>query len=43
MRQQTILNERKIARPKLSLWEKLLYLPGAIIIGYGLWLSLTLN
>ncbi len=43
MRQQTIRDQRKNGKLKLKGMDWLLYLPGAIIISYGLWLSITLN
>ena len=26
---------------RMSLWDRLLYLPGALVLVYGFWLSLT--
>jgi len=43
MRNETIRDQRKPADFKARSLEWLLYLPGAIIIAYGLWLSITLN
>lgn len=43
MRHTIIRDQRKPSAMKNKRLEWLLYLPGAIIIGYGLWLSITLN
>jgi hypothetical protein len=43
MRQNRISGQRKPEDMKTKGLEWLLYLPGAIIISYGLWLSITLN
>ncbi|MDJ0882136.1 MAG: hypothetical protein QNJ56_10855 [Gammaproteobacteria bacterium] len=43
MRHQTLRDQRKTADSKYRSLEWLLYLPGAMIIAYGLWLSITLN
>ena len=43
MRNKTIKDQRKTTDLKNRNLEWLLYLPGAIIISYGLWLSISLN
>lgn len=43
MRDLLIKDQRKSGGLKNKGLEWLLYLPGAIIISYGLWLSITLN
>ncbi len=43
MRQQPIRNHRKSYTPFNRQFERLLYLPGALILAYGLWLALTVN
>lgn len=43
MRQVYIQDQRKKLNPLNKTIERLLYLPGAMILAYGLWLSITLN
>ncbi len=43
MRNNTIRDRHNSSQFKNKSVEWLLYLPGAVIIGYGLWLSITLN
>ena len=43
MRHEVIKDQKHPDRFKTHGLEWLLYLPGAIIIAYGLWLSITLN
>lgn len=43
MRQTTIHDQKKSYPFKSKRIEWLLYLPGALIISYGLWLSITLH
>jgi len=43
MRQDTIRDQRKSVNLKSKGLDWLIYLPGAIIISYGLWLSISLN
>lgn len=43
MRYENIRDQKKSSGLKNKNLEWLLYLPGAIIISYGLWLSITLN
>lgn len=41
MRQFNIRNERKALALQARLVDKLIYLPGAVVMLYGLWLALT--
>lgn len=43
MRQVYIQDQRKKLNALNRTIEKLLYLPGAMILVYGLWLSITFN
>lgn len=43
MRHSNIRNQRKPFTPFQRRLERLIYLPGALILAYGLWLALNLN
>jgi hypothetical protein len=43
MRHSNIRDQRKSFNSINRRLERLAYLPGAVILGYGLWLALTVN
>jgi len=43
MRHSNIRNQRKTHTPFNRRLERLIYIPGALILAYGLWLALNVN